>query len=72
MHAQETGSLLKGLVAQSWHQPQLFATAELAVVVSKLNNIVSNALAQASDATQQGGRGGVDFNANGVDTVFNY
>ena len=71
-HAQEAGGLLEGLVAQTRHLEQLGAALEGAVGIAERHDVLRQGRIEAGNARQQGGRGGVHIDADGVHAVFHH
>ena len=70
--AQEAGALLEGLRPQLRYLLQLFAVPEGAVFFPEGDDVFGCGRGEAGDAPQQGGRGGVDVHADGVDAVLHH
>ncbi len=68
-HAQETGALLKRLVAQARHFQQRLAVGKRTVAVAVLHHVFGDAGAQSGDAGQQRRRCRVDVDADGIHAI---
>ncbi|KCB33957.1 hypothetical protein L543_2294 [Bordetella hinzii L60] len=70
--AQKAGRLFEGLVAEARHLAQGLARGEGAIFVAPADDVLGQRAVQARDTCQQGGRGGVDVHAHGVDAVLDH
>ena len=71
-YAQEAGGLFEGFVAQARDVLQRGAGLERAVGIAMGDDVLRQCRIQAGDARQQGHRGGVYIDADGVHAVFHH